>query len=186
MIQYITRKGHCDSAHRVMNQRFKCYNFHSHLYLYELEFAFDTIEELGYSLDFGEIKRIAIDFIDVFFDHGAVLNPKDEAFIEACKKTKSKYWLMSLNGEEEYCNPSAENMSKELFLAIDYLFSKLPTSKYFKLNKVILYETPNCYTTCTKEAITEEERVNFLQVRGSLLKVFSESKGFLEYDNRKY
>lgn len=185
MIQYITRKGHCDSAHRVLDQRFKCKNFHSHVYLYELEFAFDNIDDIGYSLDFGEIKRIAIDFIDTFLDHGAVLNPKDSVFINACEETNSKLWVMSLKGLNNYCNPSAENISKELFLAIEYLFKQLPTSSYFWLNKITLYETPNCYTICTKDAISESEKNNFLKVNKVVLEDFSKEKGFIEYDDRR-
>ena len=41
------------------------------------------------------------------------------------KEYNSKLWLMSLNGEGEYCNPSVENISKEVFLAIDTLTTLL-------------------------------------------------------------
>jgi hypothetical protein len=57
--QYITRKGNFDSGHRVMNERMKCFNIHGHTYLYELEFEFNEMEEIGYAIDFKEIKRVA-------------------------------------------------------------------------------------------------------------------------------
>jgi len=153
--------------------------------LYEFEFAFDNIETIGYSLDFGEIKRIAFDFVDTFFDHGAVLNPKDEIFIDACNKTYSKYWLMSLNGKDIYCNPSAENISKELFILIDYLFKQLPTKNNFWLNKITLYETPNCYTVCTKDSISIQEWSYVLSINQEALETFSKDKELIEYDCRK-
>ncbi len=59
-IQYISRKGNFDSGHRVMNEFMKCYNIHGHTYLYELTFSFENMEEIGYAIDFKEIKRVFI------------------------------------------------------------------------------------------------------------------------------
>ena len=56
-VQYITRKGNFDSGHRVMNEFMKCYNIHGHTYLYELTFSFENMEEIGYAIDFKEIKK---------------------------------------------------------------------------------------------------------------------------------
>ena len=57
-IQYISRKGNFDSGHRVMNEFMKCYNIHGHTYLYELTFSFENMEEIGYAIDFKEIKPL--------------------------------------------------------------------------------------------------------------------------------
>ena len=111
--QTITRKGSFDSGHRVMNERMKCFNIHGHTYIYELTFEFNEMEEIGYAIDFKEIKRVGCQWIDDLLDHGFIVNPKDEAVINACKLTTSKIWYMSLNGKDEYCNPSAENIAKE-------------------------------------------------------------------------
>ena len=182
MPQFISRKGNFDSGHRVMNEKFKCFNVHGHTYLYELVFEFDSMEDIGYNIDFKEIKRVGCQWIDDFLDHGMILNPQDSVIILTCRTLKSKFWLMSLNGQDEYCNPSVENIAKEVFLAIDYLFYG---HKGLKLYKVIIYETPNCSTTCLKESIHDDEIVNFLTCRRAILQEYKEQKGMLEYDNRK-
>ena len=54
----IIRKGSFDAGHRVMFQRFKCSHMHGHRYEYQLEFSYCEMQELGYAIDFSEIKRI--------------------------------------------------------------------------------------------------------------------------------
>lgn len=180
--QYITRKGSFDSGHRVMNERMKCFNIHGHTYLYELEFEFNEMEEIGYAIDFKEIKRVGCQFIDDYFDHGMILNPQDSLLIQTTKDYSSKYWLMSLNGTEGYCNPSVENIAKELFLAMSLLFKEYDN---LRINKITLWETPNCYTICTRESISEEEHQNWIGSREDLITNYASEKGVIEYDDRK-
>ncbi len=179
--QTITRKGSFDSGHRVMNERMKCFNLHGHTYLYELEFAFNQVEDIGYAIDFKEIKRVGCQWIEEFLDHGMILNPKDKDVILACEVTKSKLWLMSLNGEGNYCNPSAENIAKEMFLAVEYLLN----NECLKLQKARLFETPNCYTDSFVDSVTLTERQNFLSVRKAELEEYKQKMGVVEYDDRK-
>lgn len=179
--QTITRKGSFDSAHRVMNERMKCFNVHGHTYLYELTYEFSSIETIGYAIDFKEIKRVGCQWIDDMLDHGAILNPQDKEVIFACEATKSKLWLMSLNGEEAYCNPSVENIAKEIFLAVSYLSDNTELC----LKRVRLWETPNCFTDCFKESITVEEESNFLHKHRYNLAAYKAEKGVFEYDDRK-
>ena len=181
-MQLISRKGNFDSGHRVMNEKFKCFNVHGHTYLYELVFGFDSMEDIGYNIDFKEIKRVGCQWIDDILDHGMLLNPQDRVMREVCLKLGSKFWLMSLNGSGKYCNPSVENIAKEVFLAIEYLFEG---HEGLHLNKIIIYETPNCATSCSKEAISNSERHKFIDCRGEELQKYKEEKGLCEYDDRK-
>ena len=181
--QYITRKGSFDSMHRVMNECQKCFNIHGHTYLYELTFEFEQMESIGYAVDFKEIKRVACQWIDDMLDHGAILNAKDDVMIDACKQLSSKIWLMSLNGEYHYCNPTAENISKEIFIAIDTIF-KLHYPQLI-LHKVKLYETPNCYTECYDESITVVEKQHWYNKNYEDVKKYAKNKGVVEYDDRK-
>ena len=186
-IQYISRKGNCDSMHRVLNEKMKCYLPHGHTYLYELTFSFENMEEIGYALDFKEVKRVFCQWIDDILDHGAILNPKDDILIKAVKDLDGKLWLMSLNGEGEYCNPSVENIAKEIFLAMDILshtlYAKAPTG--LKIHKVQMYETPNCSTECFRESISDNEQARFMDANGIQIKNYALEKGVLEYDDRK-
>ncbi len=181
--QTITRKGSFDSMHRVMNEKMKCFNIHGHTYLYELEFEFSQMEGIGYAIDFKEIKRIGCQWIDDILDHGAIINPHDKDVYRAIEATKSKFWDMSLNGEGNYCNPTVENIAKEIFLAMQILF--IDYRKTLRINKITLYETPNCYTICTAESISAKESDCFNEQNGESLKKYATEKGTIEYDDRK-
>ena len=179
--QYITRKGSFDSGHRVMNERMKCFNIHGHTYLYELEFEFNEMEEIGYAIDFKEIKRVGCQWIDDILDHGMILNPQDTKLIETTIDYGSKLWLMSLNGSD-YCNPSVENISKEVFLAMMVLFEPY---KNLRIHKITIYETPNCSTICSRESISDLEAAKWMKVRYNEIHQYAEDKGVFEYDDRK-
>lgn len=180
--QYITRKGSFDSGHRVMNEMMKCFNIHGHTYLYELEFEFNEMEEIGYAIDFKEIKRVGCQWIDDNLDHGMILNPKDIQLIKTTQDLGGKLWLMSLNGKDQYCNPSVENIAKELFLSMSLLFKEYDN---LRIHKITLWETPNCYTVCTRESISEEEAQNWINQNGDITLQYAQEKGILEYDDRK-
>lgn len=181
-MQYITRKGNFDSGHRVMNERMKCFNMHGHTYVYELKFGFDKSQEIGYAIDFKEIKRVGCSWIDDHLDHGFILNPLDADVFRSVHATGSKYWEMSLNGRGSYCNPTVENIAKEILLAMKILFRS-----YDDLNicQVTLWETPNCYTECLTNSISREEEINFMNVRGEEIAAYADNKGMVEYDDRK-
>ena len=185
--QFISRKGNFDSGHRVMNERMKCFNVHGHTYLFEVTFSFTNMEDIGYAIDFKEIKRVFLQWIDDILDHGMILNPHDTKLIQTTIDLNSKLWLMSLNGEGEYCNPSVENISKEIFLAMEILSETLynndPTG--LKIHKVTIYETPNCWTECYSYSISEKERSNFNKVRYEEISQYAIEKGIVEYDDRK-
>jgi 6-pyruvoyltetrahydropterin/6-carboxytetrahydropterin synthase len=186
-MQLISRKGNFDSGHRVMNEAMKCFNIHGHTYLYNLSFQHENMEDIGYAIDFKEIKRVFCQWIDDILDHGMLLNAKDKKLIQTTKDYESKLWLMSLNGAGEYCNPSVENITREVFLAIDIMCSYLYPDENIglKLHSVEIFETPNCASKCFRESISKRERVNFLKVREKELINYADSKGVKEYDDRK-
>lgn len=178
--QKITRRGSFDAAHRILNEKVKCWNLHGHRFDYELTFAFEEEEALGYAIDFKEIKRVACQFIDDYFDHGFIANPEDKVFIESCKSIGCKVWLMSLN-RDNYCNPTAEHLAKELFMCVSMLLN----TPNLRLESVRLYETPNCWVDANWNNITIDEQSNFTVSRGQLLKEYKDKKGVFEYDDRK-
>ena len=181
-MQYITRKGNFDSGHRVMNEQYKCFNLHGHTYLYELTFDFNTMEDIGYALDFKEIKRVGCQWIDDLMDHGMILNPKDESVINTVKSLGTKLWLMSLNGKGQYCNPSVENIAREVILAERILFEDYPL---LNVHSVKIFETPNCWTECNWTAVPNNEKDNFYEQHYNDIKSYAREKGILEYDDRK-
>ena len=180
-MQYITRSGTFDSGHRVMNERMKCFNLHGHTYLYDLTFSFDSMKDIGYAIDFKEIKRVACQWIDDMLDHGFIANPKDTTYITAAITEGSKIWEMSLEGKDNYCNPSVENLAREIFLAMEILFLEY---KDLNIHEIKLNETPKCYTICNSESISDRERNNFREFNKPEIKKYAEEKGIVEYDDR--
>ena len=89
---------------------------------------------------------------------------------------------MSLNGEGEYCNPSVENIAKEIFLAMEVLFAGYED---LNIHKITIYETPNCWTECIQESIADFERVNWNKARFNEVNRYALDKGVIEYDDRK-
>ncbi len=125
-------------------------------------------------------------WIDDILDHGMLLNPLDTDVIETVKKLNSKLWLMSLNGWNQDCNPSVENIGKEMFLAMEILFPESDNQfTGLKIHEIELYETPNCYTTVRKESISQKERENFRAIRYDEIYRYYLDKGRIEYDSRK-
>lgn len=178
---YITIKKHADCMHRVMNHTSKCSNVHGHAYLYELTFKFTQLADLGYAMDFSELKRVGVQWIEDKLDHGAILNPHDGILIDACTALNSKLWLMSLNGKGEYCNPSVENIVKEMFLAQDVLWEKRPE---VSIHAIRVYETPNCFTDCTIDTISTRERDHFYNMNYDLIESYAKEKSVVIYDDR--
>jgi 6-pyruvoyltetrahydropterin/6-carboxytetrahydropterin synthase len=117
------------------------------------------------------------------WDHGAILNPHDTQLIETVKALKGKIWLMSLNGEGEYCNPSVENIAKELYLIQGILVAN--TFKDLWIQSIKLYETPNCFTTCEMGSGSNRETIAFYKARQTAIQAYRAAKGVVEYDDRK-
>jgi len=181
MYQTITRKGTFDAAHRVMHERVKCFNLHGHTFLYELTFAFKQPEDLGYALDFKEIKRVACAYIDEVFDHCTIINPKDTIVKECVEKLGTKLYEMTIKGPGEDCNPSAESIAKELFVQIAYLMD----TENIWLDSLRLYETPNCWVDTNSSDIRANEEHNILLGNQERLEEFKQRIGTFEYDERK-
>jgi 6-pyruvoyltetrahydropterin/6-carboxytetrahydropterin synthase len=186
-VQFITRQTNLSCGHRVMNERMLCYNLHGHEYITHLTFSFEQLEDIGYAIDFKEIKRVFIQYLQDSMDHGMLLNAHDKDVVDLVNKIGTKLWLMSLNGEGKYCNPSVENIAKEVFLAMEILSKTLygHARTGLRIHDVTIYETPNCWTKCITDSITGAERLNFERARGKQIIQYAEAKGIIEYDDRK-
>jgi 6-pyruvoyltetrahydropterin/6-carboxytetrahydropterin synthase len=176
----VVRVGKFDAGHRVMNERFKCFNVHGHEYKYELHFNYKSELEIGYAIDFKEIKRVAMQFIDDVFDHGFLVNPKDVVLIDTLKRLNSKTYIMNLVDKEGYCNPTAENIAKEMFFMVNFLLG----DKNLKLEKIVLHETINCFVECEGLSFKEKKLLKQSPLM-QVLKNYKKNIGIVEYDDRK-
>lgn len=176
----ITRKGTFDAGHRVMHQTQQCRFLHGHLYQYELNFRYKNEEEIGYAIDFKEIKRLVGNFIEEHFDHGFICNPHDLVVLEMLDKLESRKWIMSLNGDN-FCNPTAENIAKELCMISDCLIF----SDNIWIDSVKLHETPNCAVEISIDEIDNMESINFHNKNSEYIADWKLKMGEVIYDERK-
>lgn len=177
---YISRKGKFDAGHRIMFERVQCANIHGHEFRYQMKFTYRSALEIGYPIDFKELKRIACQWINDTFDHAFIANPHDRVMIDTCNKLQSKLYIMNLHDKNGFCNPSAENIAKEIFYAVSILMN----DDNLKLVEITLHETSECYVLC--QGLTPEEYAQFNQ--SSLLNTlieYKKQKGVIEYDERK-
>lgn len=181
--QFITRSIELDIAHRVMHERVKCFSLHGHRIRIELTFVFSTQKAIGYCIDFKEIKRIGGQWLDDMFDHGFLANPEDHVMIQACRDTESKVYLLSLNGANKYCNPTAENVAREVFMAMEILFAAY---EGLHISNVRYYETPNCWVDANQASIDPTEKEHFYHYRQNEIKAYAQEKGIVEYDVRDF
>lgn len=173
----ITRIFEFDSAHRVMNEKVKCFNLHGHRFKVELTFEFEQTEALGYAIDFKEIKRIAGTWLDENFDHASILNPEDEQLIMLCRNYDWRLYLMGL-GTLDDINPSAENMASEIFYSLRTIF-QVSFADVVRLVNVRLYETPNCWVDMQNPMYVATPDVNLR------LQNWAKKMGVFNYDARK-
>lgn len=125
-----------DSAHRILGYPGKCNNLHGHRYCLEVTVVSDKLDHLGMVVDFGFLKTTIKNWIDEHFDHTVILWQEDKALGESIANiTKQKIYYMPYN-------PTAENMA--LYLK-NNIFSKILSSKDFKVSCIKLQETSNCY-----------------------------------------
>lgn len=158
----ITRKGNFDSMHRIMDHPSKCAAIHGHTYLYEIQID-TTVGDIGYGIDFADVKTILQYYIDGYLDHGAILNPADVDIIQLCESMKSKHYIMkTLRSSQNYMNPSAENISREMYYVLHILFKRQNIIGYNGINNIRLYETPNCYVDFSKNNFTDYEYYSFV------------------------
>lgn len=172
----ITRVFEFDAAHRVMNEKVKCFNLHGHRFKVEATFAYKQKEALGYAIDFKEIKRICGGFLDEFFDHACILNPLDKELIALCKYNNWRLWVMGLGNKGDF-NPSAENIASELWYCFRHFLWM--EEHGVELIKLRLYETPNCWVEVTGYDYDS------MSVFSHTLQEWRLSKGNVCYDSRQ-
>jgi 6-pyruvoyltetrahydropterin/6-carboxytetrahydropterin synthase len=100
----IVKRLHFCYGHRLMNYNGKCAHPHGHNGLLEIELASDKLDPRGMVVDFGDVRRLLVDFVDRELDHRMLLR-EDDPLIQALEQAGSPPYVMSEN-------PTAENIAK--------------------------------------------------------------------------
>jgi 6-pyruvoyltetrahydropterin/6-carboxytetrahydropterin synthase len=143
----ITRRLEFDAGHRIPDHRSQCRHLHGHRYALEITLSGEIIESQGdpangMVMDFGDIKTIAMREIVDKWDHAFLVYEKDTEIVLLLEKIPDhKTVLLDVV-------PTAENLATAAFriLAPKYTHTY---GNNLKLERVRLYETPNCWADAT-------------------------------------
>lgn len=128
----VTKSFTFDAAHRLMGYDGPCAELHGHTYTATIEFAADYLDEIGFVIDFSDIKKHVKTWVDANWDHGTLLSSEDSDLVPAILNANSKLYLF------EKKNPTAEIIAETLF---DVTYHMIPDKEYY-LRSVEIKETP--------------------------------------------
>ena len=130
-------------GHRVLNHRSVCKGLHGHRYKAEICVEGELVLESGASeegmvIDFADIKKVALKFIQDELDHGFMVWDKDEELLEFFNKSKGhKPVIVPFT-------PTAENVAAYIFQQLQDKFTDVFKTG-LRLQSVKLWETPSSY-----------------------------------------
>jgi 6-pyruvoyltetrahydropterin/6-carboxytetrahydropterin synthase len=147
----ITRRLEFDAGHRIPDHASQCRHLHGHRYVLEITLRGDVIEHRGAAnngmvMDFSEVKAIAKTHVVDVWDHAFLCWTEDTAVAE---------FLATMPGHKTVfldTVPTAENLAVEAFRILDPLFRD-SYGNHLQLEKVTLYETPNCWAEVDRRAL---------------------------------
>ena len=143
----ITRRLEFDAGHRIPDHRSQCRHLHGHRYALEITLSGDVIEQAGdpangMVMDFGDIKTIALREIVDQWDH---------AFLVYAGDNDVRSLLEKIPGHKTVVLdvvPTAENLATVAFRILAPCYTHAYGNN-LKLERVRLYETPNCWADAT-------------------------------------
>jgi len=144
----ITRRLEFDAGHRIPDHRSQCRHLHGHRYAIEITLSGEVIDaagqpENGMVMDFSEVKAIA---------KARVVDNWDHAFLAYAGDTAVATFLGSLPGHKTVlldAVPTAENLARIAFAILAPAYQDV-FGNQLRLERVRLYETPNCWADATR------------------------------------
>jgi len=139
----ITRRLEFDAGHRIPDHASQCRHLHGHRYALEITLSGELIETegspaRGMLIDFGDVKAIAKQHIVDIWDHAFLAYRGDTAVVD---------FLQGMPGHKTVLLdviPTAENLAAEAFRILEPLYTGVYKDQ-LRLERVRLYETPNCW-----------------------------------------
>ncbi len=147
----ITRRLEFDAGHRIPDHASQCRHLHGHRYAIEITVSGAVTDaegrpDNGMVMDFADIKKIADDLVVSRWDH-AFLAWRGDSAVTA--------FLASLPGHKTVLldvTPTAENLAAEAFRILDAAYRNSYGDR-LRLEKIRLYETPNCWADALRGEI---------------------------------
>jgi len=135
---YIERRFTLPIGHRLSKHRGRCYSIHGHNFTVLVGVKSLTLNENDMVIDFSDLKRIVVDFLDNF-DHCLLLNKnKDQELLDLLQ-------AMNMRTTGVDFDPTAERLSREIYMSTeDSLERMFPT---VTLDYVTVFENENSKAT---------------------------------------
>ena len=147
----ITRKLEFDAGHRIPDHVSQCRHLHGHRYALEVTLSGEIIDARGQSnngmvMDFSEVKTIAMQHLVAHWDHAFLVYREDTVIVDFLNS------LPDHKTVELDVVPTAENLAAEAFRILDPLYRDR-YGNHLRLERVRLYETPNCWADALRSEI---------------------------------
>jgi len=144
----ITRRLEFDAGHRIPDHLSQCRHLHGHRYAIEITLAGNVIEEdgnpaNGMVMDFSAVKAIAKQHLIDGWDHAFLAYCHDRAVVDFLA-TLPEHKTVLLDRV-----PTAENLARIAFTILAPLYQDA-FGNHLRLERVRLYETPNCWADATR------------------------------------
>lgn len=139
----ITRRLEFDAGHRIPDHQSQCKHLHGHRYALEVTLSGEVICQdgspvNGMVMDFSEVKQIAIDQIVGKWDHAFLVYRGDQVVIDMLANIPDHKTIVL------DCVPTAENLAATAFKILRSAYQD-KYGNHLQLERVRLYETPNCW-----------------------------------------
>ncbi len=144
----ITRKLEFDAGHRIPDHASQCRHLHGHRYTIEITLAGEIIDaagrpDNGMVMDFAEVKTIAKAYVVDPWDHAFLVFRDDRLVVD---------FLATIPDHKSVVVdviPTAENLAELAFRILDPLYRDT-YGNHLRLERVRLYETPNCWADAVR------------------------------------
>jgi 6-pyruvoyltetrahydropterin/6-carboxytetrahydropterin synthase len=147
----ITRRLEFDAGHRIPDHKSQCRHLHGHRYAIEITLSGSIIEAAGdpadgMVMDFSDVKTLAAEHLVSAWDHAFLAYRHDRAVVD---------FLASLPDHRTVLLdrvPTAENLARIAFAVLAPVYRDT-YGNHLRLERVRIYETPNCWADATREDI---------------------------------
>ena len=144
----ITRRLEFDAGHRIPDHKSQCRHLHGHRYALEITLGGAVIQQTGdpangMVMDFSEVKALAMRHLVDLWDHAFLAWADDQVVVD---------FLHSLPDHKTVlldCVPTAENLAQQAFTILDAVYRD-SYGNQLRLERVRLYETPNCWAEAVR------------------------------------
>jgi 6-pyruvoyltetrahydropterin/6-carboxytetrahydropterin synthase len=139
----ITRRLEFDAGHRIPNHESRCRHLHGHRYALEVTLSGELISTPGDSrqgmvMDFSEVRAIALREVVESWDHAFLAWREDHAVLDFLR-TLPDHRTVTFDAP-----PTVEHLAQAAFRVLERAYEDR-YGNHLRLERVRLYETPNCW-----------------------------------------